>query len=128
MFLNNAILAQIASETADQRILPGWAVLLIAVAIIGLPFLFGSMLARGLKMKEYALKISLVLLALFLGIAPIASQYVFGFAERNAYQRAKKTFAEKERDYEGITNKGLEDLNSKNSNLQIRRRAPRRSQ
>jgi len=125
MFPNFAILA--VEEAVPQRLLPGWAVLLIAVAIVGLPFLFGSMLSRGLKMKGYALKFSLVLLALFLGIAPIASQYVFGYAEQKAYENAKKTFAEKERDYEGITSKGISDLESKNTNnLQIVRRARRK--
>jgi len=129
MFSIYSILAQATPppEAVQQRFVPGWAILLIAVTIFGLPFLFGSLISSRLKMKEYSLKISLVLLALCLGISPIAAQYVVGYAEQVAYERSMEDFEKKEKNYGGVK-KGLDDLKSKNPNLQIVRRAIRKSQ
>jgi uncharacterized protein HemY len=62
--------------------------LLAIVAIFVTPILLGNLIARLLKLKDTAGRISLVLFALTLGIAPFAWQFVQAKVEANQHKAA----------------------------------------
>ncbi|MCH7989068.1 MAG: protein translocase subunit SecD, partial [Planctomycetes bacterium] len=75
------LLAQ-ASKTANDATEPsgvsGWLLFLIILAIFILPFVFGSLLARWLKLKDLSSKMGTILLAMTLGLTPFVWQVASG--------------------------------------------------
>ncbi|SFI34972.1 protein translocase subunit SecD [Planctomicrobium piriforme] len=56
----------------------GWLVFLVILAVIVLPFVLGTLIARWLKMRDYATKIGLVLFSLTLALGPFVTRWVSG--------------------------------------------------
>lgn len=56
----------------------GWLVFLLVLAVIVVPFALGSLIARGLKMKDYANKIGIVLFSLTLALGPFVTRWMSG--------------------------------------------------
>ncbi|MCH8829090.1 MAG: hypothetical protein IID45_05885 [Planctomycetes bacterium] len=83
-------------DPAGPGLFPVWAIFLLVVALIGIPFLAGNFLAKWLKMKDLSLKISTVLLAVTLGLAPFVSQYVIGAREQSRHEDRLEEWKEKD--------------------------------
>lgn len=73
-------IAEVAAETASSAsdTLDLFLLLFKLIAILVLPLVLGTFLARALKVKEYAGRIGASLLALTLGVAPLAINLVNG--------------------------------------------------
>ncbi|WP_437225648.1 protein translocase subunit SecD [Planctomicrobium sp. SH661] len=56
----------------------GWLVMLIVLAIVVVPFVLGSLIARALKMRDYATKIGIVLFTLTLALGPFVTRWATG--------------------------------------------------
>jgi SecD/SecF fusion protein len=88
--LNGLTLAQAADaaqKTADAAKAvqtSAWVLFLLVVAVIVLPFVIGSMLARALRMKDVSMRIGLVLFTLFLAVTPFAWRVVQGRSLKDA--------------------------------------------
>lgn len=99
------ILAQAVKpvEVAEPSLFSPWIIFMIVVLIIGLPFMLGTLIARSLKMKDLALKISVVLLALELGLAPMLSQYVIGAREQSHFAKEDAHWQDKDESRQKIS-------------------------
>jgi SecD/SecF fusion protein len=62
------------SQTAQEAL--GWMAILVLAAIVVLPFVFGTLIARWLKMKEIAFRMGVVLFALCIGLAPFVANKI----------------------------------------------------
>ncbi|MDB4731259.1 protein translocase subunit SecD, partial [bacterium] len=62
----------------------GWGIFLLVIAILVLPFVLGNVIANALKMKHLATRISIVLLAITLGISPFVMTLVRGDSLKDA--------------------------------------------
>lgn len=72
-------------------VVPTWVKLLITLGVFLIPYGLGVLIARQLKLKEYALKISIVLVATSLGLMPFLYQGVLAaYEERNYENRLKE--------------------------------------
>ncbi|MEM9587038.1 MAG: protein translocase subunit SecDF, partial [Planctomycetota bacterium] len=71
-----APLAQASSGTTEDSGVTGqqWLVLLIAMAVLVVPFLLGGFLAKALKMPNYGTRLGFVLLAVIASAAVLASK------------------------------------------------------
>lgn len=119
------VFAQAASQTpaAEEAPLlsPIW-VFIIALSLLALPFALGSIIARVMKMKDFAMRISVVLLAAELGLAPFVSEYVRGALEESQYDKKIAHYNEKEAARKNITEAGIAELKKANPQLQIQYR------
>lgn len=74
LMMNTLVLAQesltAAEELPEISTAMGWGIFLTIVAVLVLPFVLGNFLATALRMKEISTRLSLVLLALTLGLSP----------------------------------------------------------
>ncbi len=68
------------AETAKTAApgLPGWAMILIILAIVILPFVLGQLIERALKLKDISFRIGLVLFAVTLGLTPFVTRIAGG--------------------------------------------------
>ncbi|MGC1273686.1 MAG: protein translocase subunit SecD [Planctomycetaceae bacterium] len=67
-----------AQEAAVGTGASGWLLFLVFLLIIGVPFLLGWAIAKGLRLPDVSTRVGLVLLASFIGIAPFAWNVVVG--------------------------------------------------
>ncbi len=79
--LNTNVL--LAAEESSAG-LPIWVNVLIAIAAVVLPFVAGQLIARALKLKDFAFRIGVVLFAITLGIWPFVSQISHGRSWKDA--------------------------------------------
>ncbi|RMG34338.1 MAG: protein translocase subunit SecD, partial [Planctomycetota bacterium] len=77
-FVEMGLLAQQAAEAADGGAPSTGKVLLIVFVTIILPVILGQLIARWLKVPKFATRLSIVMLALFLSLAPFAYHVVNG--------------------------------------------------
>lgn len=84
MLLAQESLTVPAEEVQEVSSAVGWGVFLIVIAVLVLPFILGTLIANALKMKHLATRISVVLLALTLGLSPFVSQMVGGHSLKDA--------------------------------------------
>jgi len=79
------------AETSES-VVPAWVKLLLTAGVFLIPYGLGVLIARQLKLKEYAFKISVVLFAATLGVMPFVYQYIFGALEQAHYERQLETW------------------------------------
>ncbi len=100
----------------------------IVLLILAVPFGLGSLIARSLKMKDLAMKISVIILATELGLAPFLAEYVRGYLEKRQYNQQLAHWQEKENARKKITESGIEELKSElkkaNPQFQIQYQLP----
>ena len=86
--LNWLLLAQTDSSADAVAGISPWLVLAVIVAIFVLPIALGTAIARLLRLKDLATRISVVLFAVTLGTAPFAWHIVQGKLEMLRYEAA----------------------------------------
>lgn len=67
-----------AVSSPQTQAMAGWLILLVVVAVVVIPFLLGGVLARALKMREYATRLGIVLFTITLAIGPFATRWLAG--------------------------------------------------
>ena len=109
-----------AATEADNAVsvVPNWLKLLITAGVFLVPYGLGVLIARQLKMKEYAGRISIVLFAATLGVLPFVYQSLLGQLEQQQYEQALAEW-EAEQDDQPITPEGLEKLKKEEPGLRI---------
>ena len=112
-----AVFAATEAEAVEE-IVPNWIKLLITIAVFLIPYGLGVLIARGLKLKEYAFKIGLVLFSATFFLMPFFYQSIFGALEQQQYQNKLATW-EAEQDKSKITEKGLKAIKEKSPKLRI---------
>lgn len=105
---------------AAESIVPNWLKLLITAGVFLIPYGLGVLIARQLKMKEYAFKISLVLFAATLGLMPFVYQSILGVVEQRHYERQLAEYKAEKSEFK-ITNEALEKIQEQHPNLAINR-------
>ena len=96
------VFAQTAAQAAkkqaedDPSLMPWWMITLVIVVLFAVPFMLGATIARALKMKDQATKISVILLALFIGLTPFVKQYIVGYLEHGKYEKDVRTWEQKQ--------------------------------
>lgn len=87
------IWAATEAEAVDN-IVPAWVKLLVTAGAFLIPYGLGVLIARQLKLKEYAFKISVVLFAATLGLMPFAYQILYRSLETRHYQARLEAYNE----------------------------------
>ena len=105
---------------AAESIVPNWIKLLIAVGVFLVPYGLGVLIARQLKMKEYAFKISLVLFTATLGLMPFLYQGILGALERRHYENQVAEYEAEKNEFQ-ITDEALDKLQQVHPRLKINR-------
>ena len=113
------VMAATQAEAAES-IVPNWLKLLITVGIFLIPYGLGVLIARMLKMKEYAFKIAVVLFAATLGLMPFAYQHILGVFEDLHHERQLAEY-EAERSEFQVTQEHLETIQDQHPDLKINR-------
>ncbi|GAB4145137.1 MAG: hypothetical protein Tsb009_17190 [Planctomycetaceae bacterium] len=114
------LLAQ-AANTADTEpsLFSPWMVFLFVFLLLGVPFLLGNLIAKALKLKDLAFKISIVLLAAELGLTPMLSQYVIGALEQRRYEEQLADWQAHEEARKKISESDLAELKQAIPNVEI---------
>ena len=114
--------SQTASDAAKAGTEPagiaGWLLFLIILAIFILPFVFGSLLGRWLKLKDLSTKMGTILLVVTLGLTPFASQAVKGKVEKSQYKDVLAEWEKKQQRFR-ITDKGVEEFKQALPNCEV---------
>jgi hypothetical protein len=105
---------------AAESIVPNWVKLLITAGVFLIPYGLGVLIARQLKLKEYALKISLVLFAATLGLMPFIYQSILGVLERQHYERQLAAYEAEKSEFQ-VTNETLQEIQEQRPTLKINR-------
>lgn len=113
------VFAATEAETADN-VVPNWVKLLITLGVFLIPYGLGVLIARQLKMKEYAFKISLVLFAATLGLMPFVYQSLLGVLERQHYESQLAEYEAEKSEFK-VTQEGLDEIQKEHPNLKINR-------
>ncbi len=103
---------------AVEEIVPNGIKLLLAIGVFLVPYGLGVLIARGLRLKEYAFKIGLVLFAGTFFMMPFFYEYIYGALERQHYE-AKLAGWEAEQKKSKLSEQGLQAIQEKNPKLQI---------
>jgi hypothetical protein len=101
----------------------GWLMLLVLVAIFLVPILLGNLVARLLKLKDLAGRLSVVFFALTMGIAPFAWHFTMVRVEARQYDAALTEWeskASRKSNNVAPDDRGTKDLESVLPNLQIK--------
>jgi hypothetical protein len=108
------ILAQAVkpAEVAEPSLFSPWIIFMFVVLVVALPFVLGTVIARSLKMKDLALKISVVLLAMELGLAPMLSQYVIGSREQSHFAKEDTHWKDKDESRQKISKTQIAEFKS----------------
>lgn len=85
--LNLQTLFAATEAEAAVGVVPTWVKLLLTIGVFVIPYGLGVLIARQLKLKEYALKISTVLVATSLGLMPFLYQNILGVYEQQHYEK-----------------------------------------
>ena len=75
-------LGLLAAETAKEASggTSAWVIYAIPLAVLVLPFVFGSLLAKALKLQDLGGRLGVVLFAGTLGLTPFVTPFVFSMA------------------------------------------------
>ena len=103
---------------AAQSIVPAWMKLLLTAGVFLVPYVLGVLIARGLKLKEYAFKISLVLFTATLGLMPFVYQVILGNLEQSKYEAQVKAYDDWN-DNRPITDDHIKEIQKNHPTLQI---------
>ena len=110
-----------AKATPEPSGISGWLMFLIILAIFILPFVFGSLLARWLKLKDLSTKMGTIILVVTLGLTPFVWQAVKVKVEIRQYQAELAEWEKKQQRF-GITDKGVEDFKQALPGSEVRRK------
>jgi SecD/SecF fusion protein len=88
---NWSLIAQAVKTPPEPSGMSGWLLFLIIMALFILPFVFGSLLARWLKLKDLSSKIGTILLAVTLGLTPFVWSVASGEKSKTIVERLKDT-------------------------------------
>jgi hypothetical protein len=105
---------------ATPNIVPNWVKLLITAGVFLIPYGLGVLIARQLKMKEYAFKITLVLFAATLGLMPFVYQSILGVLEQQYYDKQLAEYEAEKSEFK-ITPEALDAIQDKHPDLLINR-------
>ena len=97
----------------------GWLFLLTLIGI-GVSFLLGHYLARILKFKQHATRISIVLTTIVIAIMPFAAQYVLASAEQSMHAENVERW-QKFKERSGLSEAGIETIRKDKPELEVRR-------
>src|ERR1700691_6186715 len=61
-----------------------WAMFLLVICVIVIPFVAGSFLARALRMKDQAMKMGIILFAFVLAVTPFGMRVAQGHSLKDA--------------------------------------------
>ncbi len=75
---------QVITEAAESTGMPGWAMFLIVVALLVLPFVIGQLIANLLRLRDLGFKMGIVLFAFTLAATPFVAQLAAGNRLRDA--------------------------------------------
>ena len=118
--LGQCLIFAATEAEAAESIVPNWVKILITAGVFLVPYGLGVLIARQLKMKEYAFKISLVLFAATLGLMPFLYQGILGVLEQRHYDKQVAEY-EAERNEFQITDETLDKLQQVHPRLKINR-------
>ncbi len=85
---------------AAESIVPNWLKLVITIAVFLIPYGLGVLIARLLKMKEYAFRISVVLFAATLGSMPFIYQGILGHYEQRHYEQRLAEYEARQKEFQ----------------------------
>ncbi|MDA1014940.1 MAG: hypothetical protein O3A00_10890 [Planctomycetota bacterium] len=111
------VLGALAQKPAAN--VTGWLFLMTLVGI-GLSIVLGKFLAKTLKSKQHATRISVVLTTVVFAIMPFAAQFVLASVEQSMHAAEVeqwKSYQERE----GLPASAIQELRKHNSDLEIRR-------
>ena len=114
--------SQTRPPAEDPPMLSPWLMGLIVMAVLGAPFLAGSLIARWLKMKETATKFGVILLAIELGLAPFVSQYGIEALERRQHAKEMAVYEEKQAGSGSLTDEDVAEFKKTRPDVTIIRR------
>jgi hypothetical protein len=115
------ILAATEAET-NESIVPNWVKILITAGVFLIPYGLGVLLARSLRMKEYAFRITVVLFAATAGLMPFAYQAILGALEQQHYERQLAEYEAEKNEFQ-VTREALDALQKAHPRLKINRPA-----
>ena len=104
----------------EPSLVPPWLMFTIVVLLIGLPFLLGTLIARWLKLKDIALRVSVVLLAFELGMSNIAWQYLMGYLEHRKHEQDVAVWEERQAARDTVRPQTLDELKKAIPGLDVR--------
>lgn len=88
--------AETATKAAETGVpLSGWIILAGIAVVFLVPILLGNLIARLLKLKDMRARISVVLFAVTLGVAPFAWNFIYGELEMRHYKSALAEWKQK---------------------------------
>lgn len=105
---------------AAEHIVPNWVKILVTAGVFLIPYGLGVLIARSLKLKEYAFKISLVLFAATLGLMPFAYQSILGVLEQRHYDEELAEYQAEQNEFK-VTQEALDKIQEENPRLKINR-------
>jgi hypothetical protein len=113
------ILAATEAEAAES-VVPNWVKILVTAGVFLVPYGLGVLIARQLKLKEYAFRISLVLFAATLGLMPFAYQSIVGALEQKHYDEKLAEYEAEKNEFK-VTQEALDKLQQVHPRLKINR-------
>jgi len=108
-FYTGWLLLSATQESLPKTGVPFWITLLVVLAVFAAPFTLGSLIARGLKMKEVAFKMGLILFTCTLGLMPFCWQALEGQVEHYQYEQNEVVWKEINKRNQ-VTDSGVEKL------------------
>ncbi len=118
--LGQSVLWAATEVEGTESVVPNWVKLLITVGVFLVPYGLGVLIARQLKMKEYAFKITLVLFAATLGLMPFLYQSILGVLEQRHYEKELAEYETEKSEFK-VTNEALDKIQKEHPQLQINR-------
>ena len=101
-----------------ENVVPAWVKLLLTAGAFLIPYGLGVLIARQLKLKEYALKISIVLFAATLGLMPFAYQILLSQFEDQQFANRLEAYNEWEKN-RTITDEDIQEIVEQYPKLRI---------
>jgi hypothetical protein len=118
--LGQCLIFAATEAEAVQSVVPNWLKILIGLGVFLIPYGLGVFLARQLKLKEYTWRITVVLFAGTLGLAPFLYQGLVGVLEQRHYDEQLAEYEAKKNEFQ-ITEEDLDKLQEEHDGLIINR-------
>lgn len=118
--LGQCLIFAATEAEAAEAIVPNWVKILIAIGVFLVPYVLGVLIARALKLKEYAFRIVLVLFTGTLGIMPFLYQSLLGVLEQKHYHEQVAEYEAKRTEFQ-VTDEALDKLQEEHRGLIISR-------
>ncbi|WP_166822951.1 hypothetical protein [Thalassoroseus pseudoceratinae] len=116
--MSNPLTFAVTQADLEAGVVPGWLKLTITVLVFVLPFIVGNLLARGLKVREWGFKMSVILLATTVAAMPFLYQLIAGsYADTNYEAKLAEWEANQERF--DISEETVAELEKRRENLRV---------